>query len=155
MSLGPLVAAAGLAALTRVGSHGGYVSTILPGVLILGAGLTLTVAPLTSTVLAAGGEERAGISAAINNAVARVAGLVMVAIIPTLAGIGGAAGAGGLSFDHGFRRGLWIAAGVCAAGGALAALTIRGSREHPRATRSRRPTTNCPVDGPPLRAHTS
>ena len=153
MSLGPIIAAVGLALLTRVEAGASYWTTTLPGVIVLGAGLTLTVAPLTATVLAAGGEERAGVSSAINNAVARVAGLVMVAAVPALAGISTSANQPH-AFSEGFRRGMWITAAVGAAGGLLAAATIRNERR-PAAGRPAHPTTYCPLDGPPLRTHAS
>ena len=156
MSLGPLVAAIGLALLTRIGPQGSYLATVLPGVLTLGLGLTLTVAPLTSTVLTAGGEDRAGVSSAINNAVARVAGLVMVALIPTLAGISTAAAQSATTFSAGFRKGMWISAGVCAAGGLLAAITIVGRRPDVQdPADEEQPTAYCPLDAPPLRTHAS
>ena len=89
MGLGPIIAGAGLALLTRVGPDASYVADVLPAVLIFGLGLSVTVAPLNVTVLGSAGEERAGIASAINNAVARVAGLIAVAVIPLAAGISG------------------------------------------------------------------
>jgi EmrB/QacA subfamily drug resistance transporter len=73
MTVGPLVAGCGLALLGTIGASAPYVTAVLPGVLLFALGLSLTVAPLTSTVLQAGGEEHAGVSSAINNAVARTA----------------------------------------------------------------------------------
>lgn len=142
MSLGPAVAACGLALMTRVGPSSPYATTVLPAVLLFALGLSITVAPLTSTVLAAGGDDRSGVSSAINNAVARTAGLVAVAVIPAAAGI--SAGA----FDDGFSRGMWISTGVMAAGGAVSALTIRNPDRRPPASV---PCASCPLDAPPLR----
>lgn len=148
MSLGPIVAGVGLALLGIVDSTSPYVSTVLPGVVVFALGLSLTVAPLTSTVLTAGGEEHAGASAAINNTVARVAGLIAVAVIPTLAGISVSGEAGGTSFDAGFTQGMLIAAGVCLAGGVLAAVTIRNP---PRTDEPQDHCSHCSLDAPPLR----
>jgi EmrB/QacA subfamily drug resistance transporter len=75
MGAGPLVAAGGLVLLERIPVHVNYVSDVLPGVLVFSLGLSLTVAPLTAAVLA-GSESEAGIASGVNNAVARVAGLL-------------------------------------------------------------------------------
>jgi hypothetical protein len=75
MGAGPLVAAAGLVLLQRMPARIDYVSDVLPGVLVFSVGLSLTVAPLTAAVLA-GSEKEAGIASGVNNAVARVAGLL-------------------------------------------------------------------------------
>jgi EmrB/QacA subfamily drug resistance transporter len=80
MGYGPLVAGAGLLLLLRVGAHPDYLTEVLPGVLVFGLGLSMTVAPLTATVLGAAGVEHAGVASGVNNAVARVAGLVGIAI---------------------------------------------------------------------------
>ena len=79
MSAGPLLGAGGLLLLLRVGAHASYPTTVLPAIVVFGAGLALTVAPLTATVLACVSESEAGIASAINNAVARVASLVATA----------------------------------------------------------------------------
>src|SRR5215831_11141104 len=92
MTVGPFVAAIGLALLVRVVPGGGYWFTVFPAVVVFGLGLSITVAPLTATVLAAAGSEHAGIASAVNNAVARAAGLVAVATLPIVAGITGSAG---------------------------------------------------------------
>ena len=81
MGAGPLVGAAGILLLLRVGMHPSYVTDVLPGMIVFSLGLALTVAPLTATVLADADEQDAGIASAINNAVARVAGLVGVSVV--------------------------------------------------------------------------
>jgi predicted MFS family arabinose efflux permease len=81
MGFGPLVAAGGILLLLRVGMHPSYLTDLLPGLLLFAVGLTATVSPLTATVLADADETDAGIASAINNAVARVAGLVGVALV--------------------------------------------------------------------------
>jgi EmrB/QacA subfamily drug resistance transporter len=81
MGAGPLVAAAGLALLQRVDAHVDYVTDLLPALLLFSLGLAATVAPLTATVLADADESNAGIASGVNNAIARVAGLLAVAAL--------------------------------------------------------------------------
>ena len=130
MAGGPIVAAAGLTLLSGIGAHLNYLRDILPGVLVFSLGLSATVAPLTATVLAAAPTHWAGIASAVNNDVARIAGLLAVAVLPGLAGITPAAYADPALFSIGFHRAVLIAAGLCAAGGVLAGLTIRNPPAH-------------------------
>ena len=125
LTVGPLVAAAGLALLVPVGEGAGFVRDVLPPMLVFGAGLTLTVAPLTAAVLGAAPVARAGIAAAVNTTVARAAGLLAVAVVPAAAGIGGADYLDAVAFDAGYRTGMWITAAACAAGGLVALATLR------------------------------
>jgi len=81
MGLGPLVAAVGLLLFQRVGTHVDYVSDVLPALLVFALGLSMTVAPLTAAVLAGAERSQAGIASAVNNAVARVAGLLGTAAV--------------------------------------------------------------------------
>jgi EmrB/QacA subfamily drug resistance transporter len=81
MGAGPLVAAAGLLLFQRVGVPVDYVGDVLPAVLVFSLGLTMTVAPLTAAVLADASEGDAGIASGVNNAVARVAGLIGTAAV--------------------------------------------------------------------------
>jgi EmrB/QacA subfamily drug resistance transporter len=81
MGLGPLTAAVGLALMTTLGAHVNYVTDLLPALLVFSVGLASTVAPLTATVLSDASESDAGIASGVNNAVARVAGLIAIAAI--------------------------------------------------------------------------
>jgi EmrB/QacA subfamily drug resistance transporter len=80
MGAGPLVAAGGLLLFQRVGLQAGYLAEVLPALLVFALGLSMTVAPLTAAVLA-GSEQEAGIASGVNNAVARVAGLLGTAAV--------------------------------------------------------------------------
>ena len=84
LGAGPLVAAAGFGLLIRLGSDVDYATDLLPALLLFALGLSMTVAPLTSTVLAGADERNAGIASGVNNAIARVAGLIAVAGIGVL-----------------------------------------------------------------------
>ena len=116
MSVGPLVIAAGLLLFTRVAGSGGYIIDVLPAVLVFGFGLAINVAPLTSTALSAVPADHSGIASAVNNDVARVAGLIAVAVLPVAAGITGDSYLHPAELTHGFRNAVIIAAIACAAG---------------------------------------
>ncbi len=88
MTVGPLVCALGLVLLSRIGAGAVYLADVLPAAIVLGLGLSLTVAPLTSTALAAADDRHAGVASGVNNAVARTAGLLAVAILPLASGLG-------------------------------------------------------------------
>jgi EmrB/QacA subfamily drug resistance transporter len=150
MTLGPLGVAAGLALFTRVGPGASYLVDILPASLVYGLGLTLTVAPLTSTVLAAAPAEHAGIASAVNNDVARTAGLLAVAVLPVAAGISGADALEPAHFDSGFKTAMVIAAVLCAGGGLLSWFTIRNPEPEPQ-RREADHDLCCPLGAPPLR----
>jgi EmrB/QacA subfamily drug resistance transporter len=123
MTIGPIIVGAGAALLARVDVGSSYWTTVFPAAIVLGVGLTITVAPLTAAVLAAIDDEHAGIGSAINNAVSRIAGLLAVAVLPAAAGL--ATSGGSLDLAHGFGRAMGIAGALAAAGGVLAWLTIR------------------------------
>ena len=99
-------------------------------------GLSLTVAPLTTTVLAAAPDGRAGIASAVNNAIARTAGLLSVALIPAAAGISGYAYRDPDLYSSGFREAIVMCATLCALGGVIAAVAIRSEGKVMAATES-------------------
>jgi EmrB/QacA subfamily drug resistance transporter len=146
MTVGPLVVGAGMALLGRVTSGASYLGDVMPGVAVLGLGLTITVAPLTATVLGAIDDHHAGIGSAINNAVARIAGLLAVAVLPAAAGLAGAGHA--LDLEHGFPRAMYISAVIAGAGGVLAWLTIRSAARVQTVVRT---TYASPCEDPSLR----
>jgi EmrB/QacA subfamily drug resistance transporter len=127
MTIGPVLAGGGLAVLSRVAPGTTYLAGVLPGVLLFGAGMTLTVAPLTAAVLGAVEDRHLGVGSAVNNAVARIAGLLSIAVLPAAAGL--ALADTPAAFQAGYARALVIAAALCALGGLVAALTIRGGAE--------------------------
>jgi EmrB/QacA subfamily drug resistance transporter len=145
MTLGPLLVAAGFALFTRIGEGSAYAVDILPASLVYGVGLVLTVAPLTATVLAAAPAEHAGVASAVNNDVARTAGLLAVAVLPVVAGISGADALEPARFADGFQVAMAIAAVLCAAGGLLSWLTIRNPQPEPE---ERDHHLSCPLSAP-------
>lgn len=125
MAAGPVVAAAGVLLMLRLGPGASYLLDVLPAVLVLGLGLVTMVSPLTATALAAAPAEHAGMASGVNNAVARTAGLLAVAVVPAVAGLSGRAYDDPAAFDAGFAVALWVSAAALAAGGVLAWLTVR------------------------------
>jgi EmrB/QacA subfamily drug resistance transporter len=125
MTVGPLLMAAATLLLSRTGRDASYVLDVLPGVLLFGLGLATTVAPLTTTVLAAAPDRHAGLASGVNNAVARTAGLLAVAVIPVAAGISGTDYQDAARFAPGFRTAALLMAGLLATGALLAAVTVR------------------------------
>jgi len=81
MGAGPLVGAAGLLLFQRVGAHVEFLTDVLPALLVFSVGLSMTVAPLTAAVLAGVDSSQAGIASGVNNAIARVAGLIGTAAV--------------------------------------------------------------------------
>jgi len=153
MTIGPLGIAAGLALMSRVQAEATYLGTILPGLLVFGLGLSLTVAPLTATVLAAATSKHAGIASGVNNAISRGAGLLAVAAIPGLTGLTGDAYRDPVIFASGFRAAMRISAALAAAGGLLAWLSIRNEVARPADSRPSARLDrhhHCAVDGAPL-----
>lgn len=124
MTVGPIVAGAGLALLARVGAHASYLTDVLPALLVFALGLSATVAPLTATVLAAAPPHQVGVASAVNNDIARAAGLLAVAVLPGLAGITPKAYASPAALSTGFHHAVLISAVLCAFGGVLSAVLV-------------------------------
>jgi predicted MFS family arabinose efflux permease len=131
MTVGPLLCAAGALLLRGIGTSPSYVMEVLPGALVFGLGLACTVAPLTATVLGAVQDSRSGLASGVNNAVARTASLLAIAVLPVAAGIRGSDYADPQEFLQGFRTAMLLVAGLLVVGGLLAALTIRNEQSSP------------------------
>jgi predicted MFS family arabinose efflux permease len=120
MTVGPLVCAAALLLFAGIGSDAPYASRVLPGVIVFGLGLTLLVAPLTSTALGSLDDAHAGIASGVNNAVARAASLLAVAVLPLAAGIGGGSLTNPSDLHPTYRNAMLISAALLVLGGVLA-----------------------------------
>jgi MFS family permease len=121
MAAGPLIASAGYLLMLTAEAHVNYWTQILPGVLVFGVGLSVTVAPLTSAILGSIDPGQSGIGSAINNAISRVAGLIAIALTGLIVGER-------LDTD-GFHRGLIATAALLVAGGIVSALGISNTKK--------------------------
>jgi EmrB/QacA subfamily drug resistance transporter len=157
LTVGPLVTALGLLLMTRIDPGDSYLSSVLPAVIVFGLGLTLVVAPVTATVMAAADERHSGIASGINTAVSRVAGLLVIAILPLVAGLTGKKFYDPSAMVHGFHVAMVACAALAVLGGILAWLTISSvvlaAEPGPGGAL---PTevlneSSCPVAGAPLR----
>ncbi|HZT83806.1 MAG TPA: MFS transporter [Gaiellaceae bacterium] len=120
MSVGPLVAAAAVLTYVRFPQRPSYWIDLLPALLFFSVGLSLTVAPLTTTVLADAAAGDAGVASGVNNAVARIGGLLAVAVL----GIAASGGSHHLT-AHGFHVTMVVVAALLACGGVIGAVGIR------------------------------
>ena len=126
MTVGPLLCAAGVGMLAiTVDRDPSYLTDVLPGVIVFGLGLSLLVAPLTATVLAAVEDRHAGVASGVSNAVARTASLLAVAVLPLAVGISGDDYADAEAFTGAYGIAMWLCVGLLAAGGVTSAAGIR------------------------------
>jgi EmrB/QacA subfamily drug resistance transporter len=157
LTVGPVVIAAGLLLMTRIEPGDGYLTGVLPAVIVFGLGLTLVVAPVTATVLAAADARHSGIASGVNNAVSRVAGLLAVAVLPLIGGLAGDSFYDRAAMTDGFHVAMLVCAGLAVTGGAFAWLMIsdralEAEAEPGGGTPERLASDHmCPVSGAPLR----
>jgi hypothetical protein len=117
MATGPVIAGLGTFYMSGVNMPANYWTELLPGILLFGLGLSVTVAPLTSAILGSIQSKQAGIGSAVNNAVARIAGLLAVAVVGILIGT---------SVDlQGFKIGITACSALLIIGGLISAAGIR------------------------------
>ena len=128
MAVGSLIAGIGMLLFMRVKPGAHYMTSVLPAVLVFGIGLGIFVAPLTATALRSLGEKRAGIASGVNNAVARLAGLLATAAIPVASGLGGVHDIRGPVLSSAFIRACLICAVLCGLGSIASAVMISGKR---------------------------
>lgn len=158
LTVGPLIIASGMLLLTRIGPDASFVVDVLPGVVVFGLGLSVIVAPVTSTALGAAPDARAGAASGVNNAVARTGGLLAVAAVPGLVGLTGDALGDAAQLGPGFAEAMWWSAGMVAAAGvstfallprdvALAADDAPADAEPGVPVGERVHTHSCPIDG--------
>ena len=124
LTLGPLLIAAGMLLMTQIDRGDSYTTSVFPAVFVFGLGLALVVAPVTATVLAAADERHSGVASGVNNAVARVAGLIAVAALPLVAGLSGPDFFDPAAMAEGFGIAMVATAALAASGALLAWFTI-------------------------------
>jgi hypothetical protein len=157
MTVGPLIAAFGVLWMGRIDADASYTVDVLLPVVVLGAGLAVMVAPLTAAVLNAAPDRLAGVASGVNNAVARAAGLLAVALIPVLVGLSGDAYTSPADFASGFSKATTLIAVLFLGGAALAAVFMRGplaTDEGPTRIRVE-DFTHCGLAGPQVHPHSS
>jgi EmrB/QacA subfamily drug resistance transporter len=120
MAVGPLTAAGGYLLMTMAREPFNFWTQMLPGLVVFGLGLSITVSPLTAAILAAVEPAQSGIGSAINNAVSRISGLIAVAFTGVI--LGGAMGFAG------FRQGAVVTAALFAVAGVISAVGIRNAQ---------------------------
>jgi EmrB/QacA subfamily drug resistance transporter len=124
LALGPIIIAVGMLMFGGIDNGDSYLGSVLPAVVVFGLGLSLVVAPITATVLAAADVRHAGVASGVNNAVARTAGLAAVAALPVIAGLSGTDYENPAAITDGFHVAMLACAILALAGGLLAWLTI-------------------------------
>ena len=123
MAIGPIIAGLGVLVYTRLPQDVNYWTDVFPALLVFSFGLSMIVAPLTTTVLADARAGDAGVASGVNNAVARIAGLLAIAILGILA-----AGGGDHLTAHGFHVTMGAVAALLVCGGLIGAIGIRNPR---------------------------
>jgi EmrB/QacA subfamily drug resistance transporter len=144
LTAGPILAAIGLLILSRIGQHTSWLSDVLPGALVFGLGLAIFVAPLTATVMGSVGSEDVSIASGLNNAIARTASLLALAVVPVVARLSTASGK--VAVTHSFRLCVIMTAAIAASAGPL---SFVGLGAHARMRRSAR-RKHCSIDAPPV-----
>lgn len=147
MTVGPLLVATAMLLLTGITPESSYVTGVLPGIVVFGLGLSLTVAPLTATALGAVDDHHAGVASGVNNAVARTGQVVAIAAVPIIAGFAAGEAVGATELLDGFDRVMQVGA-VAVVGAAIVSwLTVRRSLEtaQPASTTA----WHCAAAGPP------
>jgi predicted MFS family arabinose efflux permease len=129
LTAGPLVMAIGLVWLGGITPGSTYLTSVLPSMIVFAAGLVLVVAPVTTAALRDISANRSGTASGVNNAVARIAGLLAIAVVPVLAGVG----SDGSGLAQGYPTSLYVAAALCAVGGLIAAIGFRTQNSAPHA----------------------
>lgn len=124
LTVGPALLGIGMLMMGRIPASAAYATGVLPALLVFGVGLTVTVTPVTATVLAAVDDRHAGLASGVNNAVARTAQLLAVAALPALAGLRGGDFTDPAAFASGFGTAMAVAAGLSWAGAVIAWLFI-------------------------------
>jgi EmrB/QacA subfamily drug resistance transporter len=152
MTIGITGTAVGMLLMSRIGVNASYFADVFPAVTVFGLGLSLTVAPLTATVLASADVRHAGVASGVNNAVARAASLVAVAALPAAVGLTSASYHEPARFSDGFHAATLACAVVLLIAAVLAALLVNNDVLRPggQAMSAPEAATFCSVGAPQL-----
>lgn len=152
MTAGPLVCACALLLLARIGPDAVYARDVLPAVVVLGLGLSLTVAPLTATALGSLDDRHAGVASGVNNAVARAAGLLAVAVLPLAAGLGAGSLTDPVALQPVYRTSMMFCAGLLLVGAVIAFVAVPTRlAPHGQQVAEQTPVkVHCAITGTPL-----
>ena len=133
----------------RIGPDTGYWTVVFPVALLFGFGLASLIPPLTASAMNSAPDSLAGLASGVNNAVARVAGLLWIAALPPITGLTGAAYTDPAKFQSSFGQISWTCAAAFACAAVLAAAFITGPRhstpERPALTQAAVPHLACPI----------
>ncbi|MFC4017732.1 MFS transporter [Micromonospora sp. GCM10011542] len=166
LTVGPLLLAAGMLLMLRIGPGSHYLPDVLPAVVVFGLGLAGVVAPVTSTVLAAASDRHSGSASGVNNAVARTAQLTAIAVLPLAVGLTGSQYTQPDALTDAFHRAMLLTAALGVLGALIAVTTIRSDvlaqvgqgtgrgREGRYRMRNLRHHLHLGVAGPPARTAT-
>lgn len=144
LTVGPVLAAVGLVLLAGIGSEASWWADVMPGAVVFGLGLVTFVAPLTATVMAAADPAHVSVASGVNNAVARAASLLALAVIPPASGL--AAATAPAQVTDAFGTAMVMTAVLAVAAAPLGWFGLRRGQQGPRSPRH----LYCPVDGTPL-----
>lgn len=147
LTAGPVIAAAGVLLMLRIGPGASYFTDVLPAGIALGAGMTLLVAPLTATVLDSVDVARAGTASGVNNAAARTGGLISVAAIPSIVGLSGDEYRSPADVDAAFQGAMVSCAGLLFVAAMTALLAVRAAAPAPETVDA--VCTSCSLTSPP------
>ncbi|WP_045863629.1 MFS transporter [Streptomyces sp. WMMB 714] len=147
LTAGPVIAAAGVLLMLRIGPDASYFADVLPAGIALGAGMTLLVAPLTATVLDSVPVARAGTASGVNNAAARTGGLVSVAAIPAIVGLSGDEYRSPADVDAAFQGAMISCAGLLLVAAVVALMAVRAAAPAPDSVDA--VCATCSVTAPP------
>ncbi|MGD0558659.1 MAG: MFS transporter [Streptosporangiaceae bacterium] len=160
LTVGAVLTGAGLLLMAQIHPDDGYLSAVLPSLIVFGVGLGALIAPITATVLASVDSRHSGIASAVNNALSRLGQMIAVAALPLAAGLSGSAFEDPARMAAGFPVAMTVAAGASFAAALLAWTTIsndvlsRSGTDSQQVPKELPPSLkrHCPVAGTPLAA---
>lgn len=137
---GLVVVAAGVAMLSGMAAGDTYLTGVMPGILVTGLGIGLSVPTVTTAAMGSLADRHGGLAAGVNNAMARTAQLLGIPLLPLAAGLSGIDRVAGATFSAGFARAMWIASAAVAFASVIALVALPQSAGHPPRAEGRAPS---------------